>query len=153
MNNVFDNLVPLLVTAVMPFVLYLLHKLVAVVAAKLHITNITGLDAQIDSLVTTAVQGVEQKAQALVDSNSLVMSSKDKLDAAVSWVNAEMAQLGLAPVPVQQLIMRIESSVFANLNQWTTNIAAGLDKPVPVPAPVPPPTPAPAAPVKQSKSK
>lgn len=138
MDNVFDHLVPLIVASVMPFILVLLHKLVAVIAVKLHITNVSGIDTQIDQLVNTAVQGIEQKAKAAVDANSSVMSGKQKLDAAVVWVNTELAQLGLAPIPVDQLIMRIESSVFANINRWTTEEANNIENPpaAPVQAPV-----------------
>lgn len=127
MDNVFDHLIPLVVAAVMPFVLLVVHKLVAVVAAKLHINNVTQYQYQLDALVTTAVQGLEKKAMTALDQSATVMTGQQKLQAATDWINKELGVLGLPPVAPDQLAMRIESMLFEKLTEIATNAANKLE--------------------------
>jgi hypothetical protein len=112
-----QNIIVLIFSVITPPIMMYTHKLMMALANRWKLENAAEYDSQVSALVETAIKGIEQKAIAVTSDLLKSESGKKKLEEAIAWVNNELAQRNLPPVPPAQLAMKVEAKLWDEVDK------------------------------------
>ena len=107
-----QNFIVLVFSVLTPIVMMYVHKLMTEINKRWKLENSAEYEAQISDLVITAIKGIEQKTENIVDDALKTQKGKEKLQEAITWVNNELAHRNLPQLPPEQLAMKIEAKLW-----------------------------------------
>lgn len=107
-----NNLIPIIFVVITSIVVVLVKSSLDKLAAKWQIENALQYDNKIDELVIKGIKAMEQKSLAAKAKGGEVTPGDQKLDQAMKFVNAQLADMKLPQKATNELSMLVEAKIF-----------------------------------------